>query len=263
MPSAWQRIYGLVWQEFYLTRHRFEIVMDTFFFPMMNVVLFGYITQYIGSGGHVDGQYFILGVLLWEVVVVMQYNVSVSSLWGMWSRNLTNIFIAPISVREYLSAQIIAAAVRTFIVVVLLAGGTFLVFGFNILDLGIVNLLLFAVNLVLFACWLGIMLLGLVFRFGLRIQALTWYTVFLFQPLTAAFFPASVLPGFLQALAYAFSPTYVFEAARQALDRGEINWRYACIAFALNLMYLVASVLIFMYLFRRSKETGQFARNDL
>ncbi len=263
MPSSLQRIYGLVWQEFFLTRRRMEIIMDIFFFPMINVVLFGYITSYVGNSGHVESEYFIMGILLWEVLVIMQYNVSVSTLWNIWSHNLTNIFIAPISAREYLSAQVIAAALRTFGILGFLALGTYLVFDFNILDLGVANLAIFVLNLIIFACALGFVLLGAVFRFGLRVQSLTWYTIFLFQPITAAFFPVSVLPGFLQAISYGLPPTYVFEAARQALANPSVNWRYALIALGLNLLYLTLSVLLFRHFLRKSKESGQFARNDL
>jgi ABC-2 type transport system permease protein len=263
MPGSMQRIAGLIRQELYLTRRRMEILMDILFFPIMNVILFGYITAYVGGGGKVNGQYLILGILLWEVVVVMQYNVSVSSMWSMWSRNLTNIFIAPISTFEYLTAQIIAAVLRTAGVVVLLCAGTYLVFGFNILHLGLLNLALFGLNLTLFSCWLGIAVLGLVFRFGQRIQSLTWYIIFLFQPITAAFFPVSVLPDWLQGLAHALPPTYVFEAARQALAHGGVNWRYTLISLALNAVYFVLAIVLFVKLFHRSKQTGQFARNDL
>lgn len=263
LPSSWQRIWGLVRQEVYVTRRRMEIIMDILFFPLMNVILFGYITHFIGTGGEVNAQYLTFGVLLWEVIVVTQYNISVSSLWSMWSRNLTNIFIAPISISEYMWSQVIASLLRTAAVVGFLALGTYFVFDFNILEVGVVNLVLFLLNLVLFAAWLGIAVLGLVFRFGLRFQSLTWYAVFFFQPLTAAFFPVSVLPGFVQAIAYALPPTYVFEAGRKALESPGIDWRYAGIALGLNLIYLTVSLVLFSRMFRRSKEVGQFARNDL
>jgi len=262
-PGTLHRIHGLIVQEFYLTRRRMEILMDILFFPVMNVILFGYITAYIGGGAKVNGKYFIMGALLWEFIVIVQYNVSVSSMWTMWSRNLTNIFIAPISIAEYLIAQVIAAILRTMAVVGFLALGTDLVFNFNILNLGLLNLLLFGINLALFSCWLGIAVLGLVFRFGQRIQSLTWYVIFLFQPLTAAFFPVSVLPGFLQGIARALPPTYVFEAARGALTSSRVNWHDMLFALLLNSIYTVLAIGIFLYLFRRSKEIGQFARNDL
>lgn len=263
MPSTWQRLSGLIRQELYVTRHRLEIIVDTVFYPIINVILFGYITHFIGTGGELDGQIFIVGVLLWQIMVVMQYNLTVSTMWSIWSHNLTNIFIAPISVREYLTAGIISAAVRTLVITVLLGVGGWLVFDFNLLDLGFANISLFTLNLIIFAAALGIALLGIIFRFGMRVQAISWGAIYFLQPIVAAFFPVSVLPGFIQGIAYALPPTYVFEAARGALTDPSVDWQYTLTALGLNLAYFAASVLLFLYFFKKSKESGQFARNDL
>jgi ABC-2 type transport system permease protein len=98
---------------------------------------------------------------------------------------------------------------------------------------------------------------------GPSIQAIAWGVIFLFQPLTASFFPVSVLPPFLQHVAYALPPTYVFEAGRQALMNPAINCSYFGKAFGLNIFYSVISAFVFLYLFKKSKDSGQFARNDL
>lgn len=261
MISA-RRIMTLVMHELFITRKSLEIIIDTLFFPLMNVVLFGYITHFLGTASQ-GSAYLMLGILLWEIVVINQYNMTVSTMWSVWSHNLTNIYIAPISVADYLIAHVIAAAVRTATVMVFLVLGTWLIFGFNLAQIGALNLVLLTINLSVFAWWIGIVLLGLIFRYGTRIQALAWGTIFLFQPLTAALFPVSVLPPVLQWVAYALPATYMFEAARQALDRGGTNWKYTLIASAMNIGYLVLALLVFRWLFRRSKETGQFARNDL
>lgn len=184
-------------------------------------------------------------------------------MWSVWSHNLSNIFVAPISVLEYLGAHILASAVKSLAVFSFLSTCAFLVFHFNILHLGIANLLLAFVNLSLFAWWLGIILLGLIFRFGTRVQSLAWGTIFFFQPLTAAFFPASVLPAILRKIAFALPPTYVFENARTALIKSGVNTSYTLKALALNIVYSIIAVFIFSRLFRKSKITGQFARNDL
>lgn len=261
---SWARIRALVLQEYYLTRRSLETFFDIFFFPMMNVVLFGLITSFIaGTAQSRNASYLVLGVLLWEVITINQYNVTVSSLWSVWSHNLTNIFIAPISIAEYLTAHIVAALVRTVLVTVLLAVGTYLAFGFSLLQVGWANLLLFGLNLSLFGWWIGIILLGLIFRFGTRIQAMSWGLIFLFQPLTAAFFPVTVLPPLLQKVAWSLPATYVFEAARAALSNPAVNVRYTLIALGLNLVYFAIALVVFAAMFRRSKETGQFARNDL
>ena len=263
MTGFLQRIRGLLLQEYYLSIHSLEIVIDTFIFPMMNLVLFGLISQYIGGGDSSKMPFLVLCVLLWEILVVNQYNVTVSSLWSVWSHNLTNIFIAPINAFEYMFAQIIAAGVRAIGVVFVLAVGAYFAFNFNILQVGVINLALFTINLSLFAWWLGIVLLGFIFRYGVRLQAIAWGTVFVIQPFMAAFYPVSVLPGWMQAISHALPATYVFEAARTALTHPGVDWRSAAIAFVMNGGYFVASGYLFAYLFRRSKESGQFARNDL
>lgn len=257
-------IWSLVLQEAYLTRRSLEIFFDIFFFPMMNVVLFGLITSFIGgSSSSRNASYLILGVLLWELISINQYNVTVSSLWSLWSHNLTNIFIAPLTIVDYLVAHVIAAVVRTFIVISVLALGTYFAFGFDLLRIGVPNLLLFSLNLSLFAWWIGIILLGLIFRFGTRVQAISWGSLFLFQPLTAAFFPVHVLPHWIQHIAYCLPATYVFEAGRAALSNPAVNWGSFFTALIMNLGYFVVAIFIFDRLFRRSKEVGQFARNDL
>jgi ABC-2 type transport system permease protein len=259
-----KRIKALVVQEYFLTKHSLELLFDIVFFPLMNVVLFGLITRFVGEiRDAATAEYLLVGVLLWEIVNINQYNVTVSSLWSVWSHNLTNIFIAPISIVEYLVSHVVAAIVRTVLVFGVLSLGAWLFFDFNILHVGVMNLTLFFVNLSLFAWALGIALLGLIFRYGTRIQAIAWGTIFLFQPLTATFFPVSILPDALKIIAYSLPPTYVFEAARAALQNRSVDWSYFFIGLAMNVVYAVIAWAVFKFLFARSKDTGQFARNDL
>ena len=116
---------------------------------------------------------------------------------------------------------------------------------------------------VIFAFATGIAVIGLIFRFGTRIQALAWGLIAIFQPLSAAYFPVSVLPTGLRYIAYVFPPTLSFEAARYGLlNDHAVNWTLFGISFAENLVYLALCVLFFSMLFRRSRDTGQFARNE-
>lgn len=257
------RIRALTIHQFYVSRHSLEIFFDIVFFPLINIILFGLISKFLSTGQESSANFLIVGVLLWEIVTIIQYNVTVSALWEVWSHNLTNIFTAPISIAEYMIAHIFSGALKTFCILVLLAGSADLFFHFNLLSVGIINLMFFAINLALFAVWIGIILLGYIFRYGTRMAAISWGLIFLFQPLTAAFFPLSVLPHWLQAIAKLFPATYVFEDARKALSGVGILWRSSFLILLANLLYLFIAIAIFKYLFGKSKETGQFARNDL
>jgi ABC-2 type transport system permease protein len=128
--------------------------------------------------------------------------------------------------------------------------------------MGIGNLSLLFVNLLCFAYSIGLFILGIILRLGTRIQALAWGLVLIFQPLTAAYYPLDVMPPALQALARAFPPTYVFEAARASLATPVIRWNEMGIAAVENVIYFGLSVWFFTYMYRRSRETGQFARNE-
>ena len=84
----------------------------------------------------------------------------------------------------------------------------------------------------------------------------------MFQPLTAALYPVSVLPSPLKEMAYIFPPTYIFEAARASFGSAVIRWDLIGTAFVINIVYFVLGVLFFRLMFKKSRESGQFARNE-
>jgi ABC-2 type transport system permease protein len=259
-----QRLLSVLRQEYYITKRSLEVIFDLFFFTLFNAVLFGYISLYLaGASNGQAAQYVLMGFLLWEVIRLTQYTVTVSSLWNVWSHNLTNVFISPINTVEYIVAHLISGLIKTIIVFIAMGILCSMVFHFNIFTaLGPLNLLVFFMQLTIFAWSVGLVLLGLVFRYGTRIQAISWGVIFFFQPVIAAYFPVKVLPSALQSIAFSLPPTYVFEAARAQIAQGSFAWSSMILALALNLLYFGLSVLVFAYLYRKSRETGQFARND-
>lgn len=258
-----RRIGGVIIQELFITKHSLEVIIDLFFWSVISTVVYGFVTTYFSQQtGAEAALYMLLGLLLWEIVRIMQYSTSVSALWNVWSRNLSNMFISPLSMNEYLLAQIISGAIKamcSFTLVCIIAA-TF--FHFSMLRIGLINIIFNFINLSIFSISIGLILLGAIFKFGPRIQALAWSFIFLFQPLNAALFPLNVLPEPLQTFARFFPMTYVFEAARFNLTDSTPQWDYIGIAFAQNIIYLIFALWIFNYLFKKSKESGQFARNE-
>lgn len=257
------RIKAVLLQEFYITRNSLEIIIDLFFFSIMTTTVFGFVSLFLsGSVNSTSAHYLLLGILLWEIIRISQYSISVGALWNIWSRNLSNMFITPLSLKEFMVAYMLSATVKASITFIFISLITTALFDFNIFSIGIINLLLIFINLTIFSWTTGIIILGLIFRFGTRIQALAWGLIFLFQPLTAAFFPVKILPDFLQVVAYTLPPTYVFEAARNALENPLVNWNFAGIAFLQNIIYFFMSIWFFNIMFNKSKDSGQFSRME-
>ncbi len=258
-----QRISAILLQEIFITKRSLEVIVDLFYFSIITVVVFGFVSFFLtGKVSGASAYYLIIGMLLWEVIRVSQYSISVGALWNIWSRNLSSMFVSPLRLKEYVCALLISAVVKAALVLFIVCAIAAWVFKFNILQIGVPNLVLFFLNLTLFSWSVGLLLLGLIFLFGTRIQALAWGFIFLFQPLGATFFPVKVLPGPVQIISYLLPITYIFEAARAALLHPEVNWTLVGISFVLNIVYLAVSVKLFLVMYDRSKETGQFARNE-
>jgi ABC-2 type transport system permease protein len=206
----------------------------------MSVVLFGFLAAYL-AGAARDGVAYslITGMLLWQVVFIVQYSVALNSLWNIWSRNLSNVFITPLTITEYLLAQSLSGILKAFLVFIPAAIFSQFIFHFN----------------------MGIIVLGLIFRFGTRIQSFAWGLLPIIQPLSAAFYPVSVLPGFLKPIAYMFPTTYIFEALRAGLGNPPTTaWALVGVAFMVNSIYFLGALGFFRYMFRQSKITGEFAK---
>lgn len=257
------RVRSILLQEYFVTLRSIEVIMDIMFFPLMSIVVFGFLSLYLaGSANQSIGRNLLLGMLLWQVIYIIQYSVSVGSLWNIWSRNLSNLFITPLQVKEYILAHILSGICKALFIFGTSSIMSIFVFNYNIFEIGIVNLFLFLINLVLFSFAMGVTILGLIFRFGTRIQAFAWGLLPMFQPLTAAFYPVSVLPEPLKIVAYMLPPTYVFEAARYSISSHEVNWFLLGIAFVENIVYCLLAIWFFSNMFRKSRDSGQFARNE-
>ena len=258
-----RRVRAILWQEFFITRRAGDVMADIFIFPFANIIVFGFLSLYLSGENTFMGQQVLMGMLLWNVIWIVQYSVTVGSLWNIWSRNLTNLFISPMRLPEYILAHALSGMIKASIVLGIAAVLSIYVFDFNLFSIGAPAFLLVFMNLSLFAYALGIALLGIIFRYGTRVQAAAWATVSFFQPLSAAFYPLEIMPTALQLLAKLFPATHAFEAARFALaNNGALAWNSLGIAFVENVLYGILATLLFAYLYNASRDSGQFARNE-
>jgi ABC-2 type transport system permease protein len=76
------------------------------------------------------------------------------------------------------------------------------------------------------------------------------------MPLTCVYYPVSVLPDWLQVIAWALPPTYVFEGMRALVMEQVFSADLMVEAFALNAIYLAAAVIAFLALLNSSRRSG-------
>src|SRR5205823_9907913 len=127
--------------------------------------------------------------------------------------NLGNLMISPLRPIEFVAALMTMSIVRLAIgmVPVILLAIAF--FGFNLFGLGLA-LGAFFLNLILTSWSVGIVVSGVVLRNGMGAESLAWTVMFVLMPLTCVYYPVSILPEWLQWIAWSLPPTYVFEGMR-------------------------------------------------
>jgi len=76
------------------------------------------------------------------------------------------------------------------------------------------------------------------------------------MPLTCIYYPVTVLPPWLQVVAWALPPTYVFEGMRALVMEHVFRADLMAEAFALNVLYFAAAVLAFLALLKSARRVG-------
>src|SRR5207245_1098010 len=145
-------------------------------------------------------------MILWDIFFRAQQALSVSFLEDIWTRNLANVFVTPVTTVEFVLAMMLLGVMKVTVIGFLLAALALPLYTFNIFQFG-TQLIPFVLNLLLSGWGMGIITTAMILRFGQGAEALAWAIPFAFQPFSAVFYPVAVLPPVLRPLALALPTT--------------------------------------------------------
>ncbi len=235
---------------------------DFVFFPMVDLAVWGFVTIYISQISHALPSVFIFmlsAIILWTVQFRAQQAICLSFLDDIESHNLLNIFIAPVGVVTHIAACYLVGFLQALFVFILQAVVAYLGYSFSFAVIGLPCTLLF-LNLLFMGWSIGLFSTGLLIRFGHTSATLIWVIPFFLQPLSAVFYPVSVLPHWLQVISLCLPPTHVFEGMRQILATGRMDWYHLQWAFLLNVLYMLFASAIFKYLYEEARKHGSLTK---
>ena len=106
----------------------------------------------------------------------------------------------------------------------------------------------------------GVAAAAIVLRLGPASEWLIWPIPMIVSPFAGVFYPVSVLPGWMQAIAALLPPSYVFEGMRAVVAGGPAPWDRLVLGGGLAMIYLVLACLFFMSVYRTAIRTGLIAR---
>ena len=173
----------------------------------------------------------------------------------IWSRNFTNLFIAPLRISEIIISLVLTALLRTLIGLVPAILITSPLFAISILDLGTPLFLLFF-SLYAFGITLGLFVSSGLLRYGPAFENIAWSSLFLLAPLGCIYYPIEILPEFFQNVAKLLPLVYIFEEARSILVNNTVDYSNIMSAIYLNIFYLFLGIFLFYYSFNKARDKG-------
>lgn len=192
-----RRVGALIRRHAYLLLKSWPRLVSMAYYPTVTMVLWAFVTLYLAPTNSFlrDAPGFFIGaVLLWDVLFRGQLGVSLTFIEEIYSRNLGNLFVTPLSLGEFILGQIALSVLRTLIGV----GGAclfaWLLFHYAIFSLGL-PLIAFFTLLIAFGWAIGLAVSGLILRWGLGAEELAWAAIFLFAPVSGVYYPIGVLPA--------------------------------------------------------------------
>jgi ABC-2 type transport system permease protein len=129
-------------------------------------------------------------------------------------------------------------------------------FAYSIFEIGLPLVAFYAV-LMMTGWAVGLLMSAMLIRFGLAAESFAWASIFVLAPICGVYYPVAVLPEWLQVISWTLPPTHVFEGMRAVVIDGVFRADLMVSAILLNLAYLAASLLTFLWAFRRARERGQ------
>jgi ABC-2 type transport system permease protein len=252
------RIGAMVLRYWYLLISSWPRLLELVYWPALQIVTWGFLQTYIAGNASFfarAGGTFIGAVILWDILFRGQLGFSISFLEEMWARNLGNLMMSPLKPIEFLIALMIMSLIRLAIGVIPMTLLAIFFFDFNFYSVGL-PLIAFFCNLIFTSWSLGISVSGLVLRNGLGAESIVWTVMFGILPLACVYYPVAVLPHWLQAVAWALPPTYVFEGMRALLIDHVFRADLMVQALLINAVLFIASFAIFLGLLKSARRSG-------
>ena len=231
---------------------------ELLFFPVVGVLSIGLMARFLELD-HAQTSFVLIGTIAFSAVQVCQLEVAYAVLYDVWSKSMKHQFLAPIGVRHLTTGSWVIGVLRGVVMFALLAALARWAFGFDVLAPG------WSLGTLLLGCFLTAWIVGvgvctLVLQFGGRAEASAWASANLVLVLAGIYYPISVLPGPVAAVASAVPLTYFLDSFRTHYGFPAEFPHPIATGLALSAVYLALSHWSLVAAVQRARRTGQLLK---
>ncbi len=252
------KIFALSLRHIYLIQGSFPRILDLIYWPTIQIFLWGFISKFftLNSSYYENTVGIILSAaILYDFLFRSSISYNMMFLEEIWSRNFTNLFIAPIKISEIIAALTFTAILRTLIGLVPASLLAIPLFGVSIFEIG-VPLILLLVTLYLFGVTLGLLVTSGLIRFGPSFENIAWASLFFLAPLGCIYYPIEILPDWLQVIAKTLPLVHIFEEMRNILINNIVDYMQIFKAILISFLYFIFGIIIFYISYSGAKKRG-------
>ena len=252
------KIYALGLRHLYLIMNSFPRIIDLIYWPTVQIFLWGFISKFftLNSAYYNNTVGIILtAAILYDFLFRASISFNMMFLEEIWSRNFTNLFIAPIKISEMITALTLTAIVRTLIGLVPAVLIAIPLFGVSVFKLGL-PLLFLLIALYLFGVTLGLLVSSGLLRFGPSFENVAWASLFFLAPLGCIYYPIEILPNLLQIIAEGLPLVHIFEEMRNILMTETVNYFNILKSILISILYFIFGIMIFYFSYSGAKNRG-------
>ena len=254
----WNKIFALSLRHVYLIKGSFPRILDLIYWPTIQIFLWGFISKFftLNSSFYENTVDIILSAaILYDFLFRSSISYNMMFLEEIWSRNFTNLFIAPIKLSEIIAALTFTAIFRTLIGLVPAALLAIPFFGVSIFKIG-TPLIFLLIILYIFGVTLGLLVTSGLVRYGPSFENIAWASLFFLAPLGCIYYPVEILPHWLQVIENLLPLVHIFEEMRNILIYDIINFFQIFKAAFISLAYFVFGVIVFYLSYNGAKNRG-------
>ena len=252
------KIFALSLRHVYLIKGSFPRILDLIYWPTIQIFLWGFISKFFT----LNSSYFentvgiiLSAAILYDFLFRSSISYNMMFLEEIWSRNFTNLFIAPIKISEIIAALTFTAIFRTLIGLIPAALLAIPLFDVSIFKIG-VPLIFLLITLYIFGVTLGLLVTSGLVRFGPSFENIAWASLFFLAPLGCIYYPIEILPDWLQVIAKLLPLVHIFEEMRNVLIHDIVNYYQIFKAIIISFIYFVFGIAVFYLSYEGAKNRG-------
>jgi ABC-2 type transport system permease protein len=236
---------------------KIEELIDFAFWPTLDIIIWGGVGLALSKNGQ-SSEYIMLSILCAVMMRVYTYcyvNSAFNFASEMMSRNIINLFAAPLNFNEWFTGAMISGGIIGLLLVLFSSIVAWLIFGVFILK-NALGLMVFIIPLLISAWAVSCITIMILMLLGVHAQRLIFVMAWLFIPFSGVYYSLALMPAWIQSVARFVPMSYIFEALRIFVLEGRFSLSHLVYGYGLALVYFVITLIACNLMFERSRRLG-------